>query len=189
MEIVGLLRQLVKTRPAAVEGGFDRRNGAVHHAADLLQRIAEHIHQDDAAPLRHRKAHEGPQAGGRDLAVLHVGKRVDDHVHILIGAAGVLPSAAAQMIKRGIVRDAKQPAFRIGDRSGRGKGFDRLHQRFLDHILAVDDRAGHAGAVAMQLRSQGAEESDRATPASQGWPARSWERRKTRDARHLPSIR
>jgi hypothetical protein len=35
-----------------------------------------------------------------------------------------------------------------------GKGLDRLYQGFLDHIFAVDHRAGHAGAVAMQLRPQ-----------------------------------
>jgi hypothetical protein len=37
---------------------------------------------------------------------------------------------------------------------GFGQRFDRLDDRFLHHVLAVDDRAGHARAVAMQLRPQ-----------------------------------
>ena len=40
-------------------------------AADLLQRIAQHIHEDDGAALRHRQAHEGAQAGGCDLPIVH----------------------------------------------------------------------------------------------------------------------
>ena len=64
----------------------------------------------------------------------------------------LLPVAAAQEIQRGVVRDAEQPALRI-DRRDRLQRFHRLDQRILQHILTVDDRADHAGAVAMQFRS------------------------------------
>ncbi len=54
--------------------------------------------------------------------------------------------------------DAKQPPLKVGNRSRLGERLDRLHERFLDHVLAIDDRTRHARAVAMQLRSQLAEQ-------------------------------
>src|SRR5262245_32948992 len=59
-KFVGLLCQLAKTRTAAIERGLDGGNAAVCDDTDLLKRVAEHVHQDHAAALRHRKAHEGP---------------------------------------------------------------------------------------------------------------------------------
>src|SRR5580658_4802470 len=50
--------------------------------------------------------------------------------------------------------DAEQPALRIVERSGARERFERLQQRLLDDVLAVDRRTGHAGAIAMQLRPQ-----------------------------------
>ena len=67
-------------------------------------------------------------------ATCAVGDRIggiDDHVGLLVEAGRFAPRAAAQEIERRIVRDAEQPAFRIGDRPGAGKRLDRLHQRFL----------------------------------------------------------
>src|SRR5216683_1474327 len=63
----------------------------------------------------------------------------------------------AQKVQRRIVSDAKQPSLEIGDRSGLRKSIDRLYQRFLDHVLAIDDRARHARAVTMELGPQFAE--------------------------------
>ena len=45
---------------------------------------------------------------------------------------------AAKKIQRRIVCDPEQPAFRIADRARRLNGGDGLHQRLLQHILAVD---------------------------------------------------
>ena len=137
-----------------MQRSLDRRHAAVHDPADFLQGIAEHVHEDDAAALRSRKTHESAQAGGCDLAIAGGDCWIDDHVRILVDASGLLSGAAAQKVQRRIVGDAKQPAFRMGNRLRLRKGLDRLHQRFLDHILAVDDRAGHPGAVTMQFRSQ-----------------------------------
>jgi hypothetical protein len=55
--------------------------------------------------------------------------------------------------------DPEQPAFGIGNRSPLGEGLDGLDQRLLQHILAIDRRARHAGAIAMQLRPQRAQEA------------------------------
>ena len=62
--------------------------------------------------------------------------------------------AAAQEIQRRVVGDAEQPALDVGERAGMREGLDRLDQRLLQHVLAVDHRAGHAGAIAMQPRPQ-----------------------------------
>ncbi|BCH09237.1 hypothetical protein MesoLj131c_34950 [Mesorhizobium sp. 131-3-5] len=108
---------------------------------------------DDAASLRDGKAHESMQPRGSGLAIDGGIRRVGDHVQILVGI-GLFASAAAQEIERRIVGDAKQPAFRVGNRAGNGQGLDRLGQRLLQHILAIEDRAGHAGTVAVQLGAQ-----------------------------------
>jgi hypothetical protein len=152
--ILGLLRQRPQARAATMQRSLDRRHAAVHDPADLVKRIAEHVHQNDAAALRRLKTHESAQAGGCDLAISDGRCWIDDHFGILVDADGLLSGAAAQKVQRRIVGDAKQPAFRMGNRLRLRKSLDRLHQRLLDHILAVDDRAGHAGAVTMQFRSQ-----------------------------------
>ena len=84
---------------------------------------------------------------------------VNEHVRVLVGAGAIRPGAAAQEVQSRIVGDAKQPAFRMCNRPHGGQGLDRLDQRFLHHVLAIDDRAGHARAVAVQLRPQFAEQS------------------------------
>ena len=113
--------------------------------------MAEHVHQDDAAALRDRQAHQGAQAGGGGLAAVDLAVGIGDHVEILVGTDILLARAAAQEIQRRVVGDAEQPALRMGDRAGVGKRLDRLGHRLLQHVLAIDDRAGHAGAIAMQL--------------------------------------
>jgi hypothetical protein len=141
-----------------MERGLDRRDAGVHHGADLIERIAEHVHEDDAAALRHRQAHEGAQARGRDLPVVRGDDGIDHHVRVLVGVGGLAPGAPPQKVQRRVVRDAEQPALRMGDRFRLRQGLDRLHQRFLNDILAIHHRAGHAGAVAMQLGPQLAEQ-------------------------------
>ena len=69
----------------------------------------------------------------------------------------LLPLAPAQMVLRGIVGDAKQPLLGTLDRGVAVERLQRLQHRLLHDVLAVDHRAGHAGAVAMQLRAQSGE--------------------------------
>jgi len=96
------------------------RKTHIHDAADLLEGVAEHVHEDDTAALRYRKAHEGPQAGGRHLAIVRDGDRVDNHVRIFVSVGGVLSGAVPQQVQGRIVSDAKQPSLWMRDRSRLG---------------------------------------------------------------------
>ena len=111
----------------------------VHDLADLLQGITEHVHQNDAAALRHGQAHEGPQAGGRSLTLLYGARGVDESCPGPRRNEGIPPGATTKKVKRSIVGDSKQPAFRMRDGSRIGERFDRLDGCFLEHILAIDD--------------------------------------------------
>ena len=135
--------------------GFYRGHRALEHLRDLLERMAEHIHQDDAAALGHRQAHQGAQAGGRGLAALDRAVGIGDRLQRLVAVLDALAAgAAAQEIQRRVVGDAEQPALDVGERAGMREGLDRLDQRLLQHVLAVDHRARHAGAIAVQPRPQ-----------------------------------
>ena len=129
-----------------------RRQAEIHHLANLLQRAAEHVHQNHAGALRDRQPHEGAQACTRDLAARDGVGRVGNHVRFLARSKSFLPSAAAEKVQRGVVRDAKQPALGIAEPARRRKLLDRLDQRVLQHVFAIDHRADHARAIAMQLR-------------------------------------
>ncbi len=59
--------------------------------------------------------------------------------------------AATGKIKCGVVGDTEQPAFRVVDDADTGQGGKGFHHCVLDNILAIDSRAGHAGAVSMEL--------------------------------------
>src|SRR5580700_201996 len=98
------------------------------------------------------------EAGSGDLAVVGGVCGVNKHVWVLVGTGAILPSAAPQKVQSRIVGDAKQPALRMCDWSRVRQRLDRLDQRLLHHVLAIDDGAGHARAVAMQLRPQLAEQ-------------------------------
>jgi hypothetical protein len=76
---------------------------------------------------------------------------VNDHVHLRWSPQRLLAVAPAQEIQRGVVRDPEQPAFGMADIAGISLRLHRLDQRILQHIFAVDDRADHARAVAMQF--------------------------------------
>ena len=104
-------------------------------------------------------------------------RRISNHIHVLVRVRGRLARAAPQIIERRVMGDPKQPAFRVLDRSGAWQRFDRLHERVLHHILTVDDRAGHARAVAMQLRPQfgkGAVEIRAIRGRTRHWHTHSW---------------
>ena len=153
-KVVGLLRQLAKAQATALQGGLDGREVAAHDVRDFLHGIAEHVPQDHRAALAHRQAHEGAQAGRHDLAIAHGVDGVGDHLQVFVGTRGVMTCPAPQEVQRRVVGDAKQPASGIGERFGLRLRLDGLQEGFLDHVLPVDHRAGHAGAVAVQLGPQ-----------------------------------
>jgi hypothetical protein len=99
------------------------------------------------------------EAGSGDLAVVGDVCGVNKHVWVLVGTVAIPPSAAPQKVQGRVMGDTKQPTLRMRDRSRVRQRLDRLDQRLLHHVLAIDDRAGHACAVAMQLRPQFAEQA------------------------------
>ncbi len=129
-----------------------RGQAVIHHLADFLQGATEHVDQNHAGALGDRKAHEGAKARTGNLAACDGIGRIGNHVHLLARSERFLPVAAAQEIQRGVLRDPKQPPPRIADGAGGRQRLDRLDQRILQHILAVNHRACHARAIAMQHR-------------------------------------
>src|SRR5882724_4395493 len=142
----------------ALQRRLGRRHAAADDLADLLQGMAEHVAQDYAAALCRTQPHEGPEACRRDLAILDLVPRGRDHLGILVCMPGLLARAPPQEVQGRVVGDAKQPALRVGDRPGCRRRLHRLQHGFLHHVLAVDDRAGHPCAVAMQPRPELAQE-------------------------------
>jgi hypothetical protein len=63
-----------------------------------------------------------------------------------------LAVAPAQKIQRGVMRGPEQPSPRVADCAGGCKRLHRLDQRILQNVLAVDHRADHTRAIAMQFR-------------------------------------
>ena len=113
--------------------------------------MAQHILQDDRAPLERRKPHESAKTHGGGLVILIGGIRSGNHVEGLSRLHHRTARAATEKIKRGVVGNTEQPAFRVVDDTDTGQGGKGFHQCVLDNILAIDSRAGHAGAVSMEL--------------------------------------
>ena len=135
-----------------------RRQAEIHDLADFSERATEHIHQDHAGTLCHRQPHEGTQAGAGDLAAGDDVDGIGNHVHFLARPQRFLTVAPPQEIQRSVVRDPEQPAFGIADPACSRKRLHRLDQGILQHVLAVDHRADHARAIAMQSRAQAREQ-------------------------------
>ena len=155
--VFGRCCQHPELRPSAMQrrlGGGERRAG---HLACLVQRQAKHVDQDDGAALRQRQMHEGAKAGAGDMPAVGAAGRVFDGRYVGFGHDGPFPIAPAQMVLGGIVGDAKQPVLRLFDRDAAVERLQRLDQRLLHDVLAVDHRTGHAGAVAMQFRAKAGE--------------------------------
>ena len=135
-------------RPAH-ERRFHRHHRGPHGLRRLLERVAEHVLQDDRAPLRHRQREKARERRAHDRRiglVLEPGDLVDLGVQV-----DVFVAVALQEIDRRVVRDAKQPGAQRRHLGGEAQRVERLGERVLDDVLALDDRAGEARAVAMQL--------------------------------------
>src|SRR5580704_7152229 len=116
--------------------------------------MVKHILQDDRAPLERRKPHESAQTHRGGLVVPIGGIRSGNHVEGLVMLHHRTARAATEKIKRGVVGDTEQPAFWVVDDTDTGQGGKGFNHRVLDNILAIDRRAGHAGAVSMELRTK-----------------------------------
>ena len=79
------------------------------------------------------------------------------HVRELGARLGEPAAVALQEVERGVVRDAKQPRPQrrqlVGEREP--ERVERLRERVLHDVLALDHRAGEPRAVAMQLGPDG----------------------------------
>jgi hypothetical protein len=153
-KVVRLPRQLAEAQATPLQSGLDGRNAASHDVCNFLDGVAEHVAQNHGTALAHRKTHEGPKAGCRDLTIVHGVSGVGKHLQILIGTSSVMATAAPQKVERGVVSNSKQPASQIRDRWSVGQSLDRLQERLLDHILAINHRAGHPRAVTVDFWPQ-----------------------------------
>ena len=147
--VVGLLGQLAQPHPATVQRRLDGGQGGVQDFGRFVERIAQHVGQDDGAALRGGQAHEGAQRHRGHMAAAGIGLRVHLAFRVCIGKHRFFSRPAAQEVHRRVVRDAEQPAFGVlhGLRVVAARGF---HQGFLDDVFGVQDRSGHAGAIAVQ---------------------------------------
>ena len=103
--------------------------------------------------MARRQTHQRAKRCRCQVQVIGDDDLVNKQLDIVVRHNGIVPLLGPQMIERRIVRDAKQPAFEVA--YGRiWQGVERLCQRILNDVLAIDDRTGHAGAIAMELRAQ-----------------------------------
>ncbi len=137
---------------------------ALSDAGGLRDRVTEHVHEDHAAALQRRKAHEGSEAGGRDVTLIRNDHGIGHRLQIHVGPSSLLSPPTPQKVHRRIVCDAKDQSFQIGNRSGVGISLDRIGKCFVRDVLSIDDRARHAGAVAMQLWAQFAQKAVECDP-------------------------
>jgi hypothetical protein len=137
-KMLRLPRQLAKVQASALQGGLDGGNAASHDICNLPYGVAEHVSQEDGTTRAHRKTHEGPQAGCRDLTIVHEVSWVGKHLQVRIGTSRIMATAAPRTVQRRVVRDSKEPASRIGDRWSLGQSLDRLQEGLVDHILGID---------------------------------------------------
>src|SRR5262249_41190013 len=115
----------------------------------LLQRMAEYVAQDDAAPLRHGQPHEGPKTSRSDLAILDWVSPICNHVQILSRMPGLFARASTEEIQSRVVGDTKQPTLGIGYHSCSRCRLHRSQHGFLNDVLAIDNRPGHPRAVSV----------------------------------------
>ena len=76
----------------------------------------------------------------------------------------VLALVATKKVHGGVVRDAKEPGAELHWLGHLGERVERLGERVLHEVLAVDDIAHHAGAVAMKLGPDLADELNELRP-------------------------
>jgi hypothetical protein len=148
---------------------LDRWHAELELGGDLLERMVEYVLEDHAAALRRRERQEAAERG---LHRLLPGERV---VGLELRGAGDLGRglerlAAAHalvppMVDRPVVGDAEQPGAQGRHLLELRQLVVRPGQRLLDHVLTVGGRAGHACAVAVQLRADVLDQRQELPPA------------------------
>ena len=114
-----------------------RTDGDAQRRRRLLERMSEHVLEDQRAALDRRQLHED---GERRLDE----RRVDAGVlwFCAVGTSGTRSTfflfIPPQEVHRGIVRDAEQPRLEIRWLAHLTERIVRLRERFLEHVLAIE---------------------------------------------------
>ena len=86
------------------------------------------------------------------MPVLHGHNGINHHVQSLVREGRVAAGPPTQEVERGVVGNSKEPALDLRYEVQLRYRLQRLHQRVLHHVLAIDGGARHAGAIPVQLR-------------------------------------
>ena len=159
---------LVERGAAAMQRCLDRGNAQAQLGRDLVDRMLEHVLQDDAAALRRRQGEERRDRGAhrllaRDDVVRLERDRVGD-VERGIERLARAQRLVAPVVDRAVVSDAKQPWPQQRQLLQLRQLEAGARQRLLDHVLAVGDRARHSRAVAQQLGTNVVDEGEELAP-------------------------
>jgi hypothetical protein len=154
---------------AALQDGLDRRHAGADDLAHLFGGVLQHVEEDDHAALGRRHAHEGRQARGRRFAPRLFIDGVNEQVHVVLRVGAVRAHAPPQRVEGEVVGDAEQPALGVVDGLvGRGR-LQRAQQGLLHDVLAIQRRAEHPRAIAVQARAQALEIDGRQGAGFGGW--------------------
>jgi hypothetical protein len=151
-----------------MQGRLDRRNAQAQLDCDLVDRMLEHVLQDDAAALRRRQGEERRDRGAhcllaRDDVIGLERVRVGD-VEGGVERLARAPSLVAPVVDRAVMGDAKQPWPQQRQLLQLRQLEAGARQGLLDHVLAVADRARHPCAIAQQFGTDVIDEGKELAP-------------------------
>jgi len=131
-----------------MERRLDGGNGGFEDRCRFRERIAEDVDQYDRSALRRRQGEEGGETQGH----LHAGGTVGARVGILFIQHYHIAAPLAERVDRSVARDPEQPGLRPIYRRGARIGLCSPRHGFLHDILAINGRAHHASAKAVEAR-------------------------------------
>ena len=135
-----------------MQSGFDGRHADFECVRNLLEGIVQHVLQNDGAALTDGQGHEARQRGAHQLGIC--AGFLDRLLRELRDRLDEAALVATKKIQGRIVRDAKEPGPQRRQLRRQAGRVERLGERLLDHVLAVDRGAHQARAIAVQLGPQ-----------------------------------
>src|SRR5262245_7832371 len=103
---IGLARQFAQARASSLQRRLE--DASSRDLANLRERIAEHIDENDRATLYRREVHKASQARVRRECVPARIRRIGDHLQgLVIGKGGRVTRAPAEEIQRRVVCDTE----------------------------------------------------------------------------------
>jgi hypothetical protein len=138
---------------AAIEGGLDAADRGIDEIGDFVERIVEYVLEQHAGSLLGRKVQYEPLDGAVDLPTRSFDRQ--NQFGARGGSLGLLPDLPpAEKIDAAIVDDPEQPRL---ERPAVVKSVELaigVEHGLLHHVFAIQRRAGHARAVAVQPRAE-----------------------------------